>query len=814
MSKPRFLTFLIALCLLGTGPAFAQISTASAAAAVLAKPGTAAPQGNVVPATTASTSAAITPIAISDIAIQAEEALARLHDFELENQSDQTIQGVADQLDRLTRETSARITEVRRLLNTRPSLDTVRTLEPGWTAVSRNVTALIDELTQRAGDLDRRLDQLTHMKQTWDATRKTAGAALAPATVLGQIDDVSRAIDQTHSTIMTRRSRVLDLQSRAVDLNARVVQIRDYLARETKHATDRLFQRDSPAIWTSKFWIAARQGVGQKGAESLSNQILALRAYGSTNIETLILHAALLVMLAVMLILARTQVRTWTEDEPDLRQAQAVFETPIAMAILMATIMSHWFYPQAPRLLWELIALIPIVPTVTIVRRIIEKRLHPLLYALASFYLLDRLRGIATPQPALSRLLLILEAIAGVVFLAWTLRRGASATWRPAQSSLPRWRSLRTAAWLTLISGLIVLLIDSAGYAGLGELIGGTLLQGAYLALVLYALLRVIEAVIIGLFHLPPFVYLRIVRNHRRLFAARFIRVLGWAAALLWFIAMIRRLGVWDPVTGFWADVLAASFHVGSLNISVGKVAGFCIALLAAIWVSRFVTFALDEEVYPKFKLERGVPYVISTMLRYAILFLGFVLALAALGIDMTQFTILAGAFSVGLGFGLQNIVNNFVSGLIVLFERPMKVGDIVQFGDIVGQVDRIGIRASVIHVANGAEVIIPNGTLISNNLTNWTLSSNARRVDIGVAVAVGSDPEAVQRLLLATATEQTPVTHTPPPQVLLTKLGPGSLEFEVRIWLDASSDWAKVKSDLSSRIGLALKNASIAIPS
>jgi potassium efflux system protein len=239
-------------------------------------------------------------------------------------------------------------------------------------------------------------------------------------------------------------------------------------------------------------------------------------------------------------------------------------------------------------------------------------------------------------------------------------------------------------------------------------------------------------------------------------------------------------------------------------------VIGFIVAIVGALWVARLVSFLLDEEVFPKLQMERGLPYLISTLLRYIILLCGFVFALAALGIDMTKFTILAGAFSVGLGFGLQNIVNNFVSGLIVLFERPMKIGDVVQVGDVLGQVERIGIRASVIRSSNGAEVIIPNGTLISTNLTNWTFSNKSRRVDVQVQVALGSDPERVKDLLLEAAKSHPGVSAEPQPQALLTKLGPDTLEFELRVWSDAASDWARVRSDLVSAIEVALKRDAI----
>ena len=122
--------------------------------------------------------------------------------------------------------------------------------------------------------------------------------------------------------------------------------------------------------------------------------------------------------------------------------------------------------------------------------------------------------------------------------------------------------------------------------------------------------------------------------------------------------------------------------------------------------------FLLDEDVYPRIHLRRGLPYAISTMLHYVILLIGFFAGLAALGVDMTKVTILAGAFSVGVGFGLQNIFNNFVSGLILLFERPINIGDMVQIDDASGLVEHIGIRASIIRTLNGSEIIVPNGKL------------------------------------------------------------------------------------------------------
>jgi small-conductance mechanosensitive channel len=199
-------------------------------------------------------------------------------------------------------------------------------------------------------------------------------------------------------------------------------------------------------------------------------------------------------------------------------------------------------------------------------------------------------------------------------------------------------------------------------------------------------------------------------------------------------------------------------------------------------------------------------------MLHYVILLVGFFAAVAALGLDMTKVTILAGAFSVGVGLGLQSISNNFVSGLILLFERPVNVGDVVQIDDVLGVVERIGIRASIIRTTSGSEVIVPNGKLISERLTNWTLSNRQHGVEIPVAVAQGTDPSRVITLLERIAAAHPLVTKDPPPQALVVKLGPDSLGFELRAWTDRTEQWMQIRSDLAIAISAALAAEKIAL--
>jgi small-conductance mechanosensitive channel len=174
--------------------------------------------------------------------------------------------------------------------------------------------------------------------------------------------------------------------------------------------------------------------------------------------------------------------------------------------------------------------------------------------------------------------------------------------------------------------------------------------------------------------------------------------------------------------------------------------------------------------------------------------------------------TVITGALGIGVGFGLQSVVNNFVCGLLLLFERPIRVGDTVEVAGVIGVVRRIGVRSCTVLTFQGAEVIVPNSNLISNHVTNWTLTSPRRRVDIPVGVAYGTDPERVLALLLEVTSSFPDILHYPKPEAFFLGFGDSALNFEVRFW--ALQDlWFQLKSDVSVAVARALGDAQIEIP-
>lgn len=226
------------------------------------------------------------------------------------------------------------------------------------------------------------------------------------------------------------------------------------------------------------------------------------------------------------------------------------------------------------------------------------------------------------------------------------------------------------------------------------------------------------------------------------------------------------------------------------------------------------VSFLFDsgEVSFTLIKVPKGVPAAISLVIRYFIIGFGIVLALSSLGIDLGKFNLMAGALGLGIGFGLQTVISNFVSGLILVFERPIHVGDTVEVNNLLGTVHRIGVRSSSIITFDGAEVVVPNNNLIANDLINWTLSDSIKRVEILIGTTYGSDPNQILKILMEAAMSSKDTLKNPSPQALFSEFGDSSLNFKLRFWVHYEVG-LQAKSDVSIEVYNQFAKHGIAIP-
>ncbi len=250
-------------------------------------------------------------------------------------------------------------------------------------------------------------------------------------------------------------------------------------------------------------------------------------------------------------------------------------------------------------------------------------------------------------------------------------------------------------------------------------------------------------------------------------------------------------------------------------SVTVGKSFGAVVLLALGYIVTSWFLRRLERQLVTRFKADPNVARIARRWLQVILVAVLFVLALDLVKIPLTVFAFLGGALAIAFGFGAQNLLKNLISGIMLLIERPLKVGDLVEIGGVVGAVTNISIRSSTIRTADGIETLVPNSVLVENNVINWTHSSSEVRRRIRIGVAYGSDTRKASDTLLAQAGRHGQVLKTPPPRVIFEDFGDNALMFELQYWIDygKGADGAQIASDLRFMIEKALGEAGIVVP-
>ena len=281
-----------------------------------------------------------------------------------------------------------------------------------------------------------------------------------------------------------------------------------------------------------------------------------------------------------------------------------------------------------------------------------------------------------------------------------------------------------------------------------------------------------------------------------------------------WFILFGRSFYFFRKISDQFTDFMVKERSIGESTFTIQSVFIFFLILVLSGIISSIVTFFASSEkgVVTKRGKKGGLGSWLL-LIRISIITIGVLLAFAAAGIPMDRLAIILGALSVGIGFGLQSLINNLVSGLILAFEKPINVGDVVEFGGQSGTMKSIGFRSSIITTWEGADVIIPNGNLLNEQMINWTMGNSSRRVEIVTGVAYGTDLEKTKKLLLDLLAADKRIVAFPKPSVLIKELNSGAIELRILFWIEHYSTWIQTKSDMIETIDEAFKKEGIKIP-
>jgi small-conductance mechanosensitive channel len=678
-----------------------------------------------------------------------------------------------------------------------------------------------DELMRQSRGLSARLSQiqtanksLLELADKWKTTHaayKDAGYSGAP---LERIAAVLSRVDAGRSELDKMTKPLLEAQANLSRARAMIEEHLDFLRQRKKDLTASRWAKDRLSV----FEMGAFRFESQEEEAGFWSQ---LKQYGTESDQYLqaVVGRVVLSLLALTLIwlglrqgLLRLHRRA--EEVAGIEELRALFRNAFSIALLLVSLPQPFLHPNAPLPVRDLYLLILIFPlTIILLKLMTEREYRRLILGLAGCYILGIMHQLTFSLPPLDRILIMIQAAFGLALCLLTI---------PALQARPPEGEGKTQRYK--LAGLVVILVMSAlfvltittqllGYNRASVFFGQGAFNTIYITFFILAVYRLLRSLLVYLSHIQPRRPLRVLQQYRHPLLDKTSRGLSLAAALTWLYMVLSVWEVRPAAAAPRAQVVCWGGGLGETPRTLGLALAGILALWASVWISRLLILVLEEEIYPRSKLDPGLQNAISQVTRYALVLLGFVIALAILGVRLQSLAIIAGALGVGIGFGLQNIVNNFVSGLIILVERPIKVGDVLEMDGVWAKVKHIGIRATMIETFDQSEIIVPNGDLLGSKIVNWTHFSGVNRISIQVGVAYGSNPAAVLDILRQAAYDHPQVLKDPIPFAYFKGFGESSLDFELYCFLPSTTLRLSVGSELRVAIYQALQRAGIEIP-
>jgi len=744
--------------------------------------------------------AAATPPTVLDIGRGAEEVAARLRQLTRSLSDGAVFAALEAEVAAEAHRAAERWDETGRLLEGHLRASALDSIASAWQALRSDLDGINGRIEQGAKRREADLATLTTLHESWSRALDLARKADAAPAVIERARSTLAAIEATRPAIEQRLAGVLVLQ----DAVSRAFQTCDdalaRIADARREAVERVFSRQDPPLWQRERPLRDVQS----GGLGLATKIENAGDYARTYSGRLALSGLIILVLMALMGRARSQIRTVPDPEERSDSAPDVFRTPYAGAILLGVLISVPLRPIPPFALQQAILATATTAAVLVLRPLLEAPLAMMVYMFGALLVLHLASELLELPASLEQVVLIVEMGATAALLLWAAAQFAET--RALASGAPRLRKVgRAFARIVACACGVSAVAAALGYLDLADFLGVSLFFSLFVAFGLLATRITLDGLVtIGLAR-GPFARLHTVARHRALIDRRTRRALDVGAMAVWLWLVLRRIELLEPTRMLLQGILEARLRVGELDLPFAHVLAFVGVVLGVFIATRVAGTLLEEDVYSRMTLPRGVPYALSTLTRYSLLLAGFLLALATLGLDLTRITVLVSALGLGLGFGLQQIMNNFVSGLILLFERPVKVGDSIQMGDLGGEVLRIGIRSSTVRTSQGAEVIVPNSKLIEEKVTNWTLSDRRRRVELDITVKGDADAERIIALLGDVGCRDPRVIQTPPPEALLVRFGEDATDFQLRFWTD-DPHWTRLRSDLAVALQRALR--------
>ena len=689
--------------------------------------------------------------------------------------------------------------ETRKVLDADPTSIDLRVQERRWRRRSLAQKAFAGNLTEWADTAIAGIRTLDAEEARWKTTLDSISRDLQ-SQPLQQI--VARTIDKIRAVrqkAQAQVSRIVPLQERAAGPLLLISQVQTEIAKAEEEYKSRLLVQDTEPIWRTPLDVSEPARALERAVGSNAQMITDFARARSVTVVIGVI--SFLLVLLFLYKVRRGAARTHSGVTP--QAAGLVLERPLAVAIILQLPMVPALLPDATPSMIALLVLVSVIPLLRILLHHAPAAARTA-YLAASFYATGAILDLIPADSPFRRLAFLALLAAAVGALAWMMKTRA---FRAARVFGGATRRVRIGTTIVILGVLAALAASLFGYLSLAQFLRQAVLLSSYLALLLVAWARVITVLFDVIVHLRGNSSPGLLNSKVGIWLGRTFR---FCAFLVWLLATVNLMLLAGPAMQLGRAFLKKGLPGRLSGVTVGDLLA-CAAVLATGWIlARTVRFVLREGVLSRIKLERGIADLVSNLVYYVLLLFVFIASLKAMGLDLSKLTLLTGAFGVGIGFGMQNVMNNFFSGLILQFERPIHTGDVIEVAGQIGEVYRIGIRSTTIRTPQGAELIVPNASLVSNNVVNWTVARSGWQISLPVLLGAGVAAENVIHLLVNAAEANPAVLRDPQPRAYLKNSGANGALFELSFAIAPSSSAERVRGNVAKAAFRALSQANV----
>ena len=665
-------------------------------------------------------------------------------------------------------------------------------------------------ISERSTMLAAQTKETNNLIIVWELTLKDAKKDQA---IQGIVLNIREVITKLKSLKNKLREQVLDvysIQAKLTELTLYIDETITGIEVRRKSLRTAYFKQDSPVIWNaydSTFLSSMSKDVF---VSSFNETSKALSVFYKANKDRFYNHILVFILLiALLYFLYQHAIRSEATDEMVIK-AKEVLNYYFLSAIILGFIATIWVYPTRQLVVDDIFQIILLVLITIFLPKVHNPRVRVILLYVLGLHLVNQLQLFFPINAPIARLLIFVEV--GLSFKVFRLlldKKGVLYS----KIQRTKWDFILPLLKLYYLSLVIPIIANILGFVGLATLANNIIVNSIINAFITYTGLFIVRNILTLIFKSEYVLLFHSIGKHRQKILGSVLKYTTLFAFFLWVKSVLKLFGFYDDIIEWLSGLFLISWEFGDdVRIDLGSVITFFFVLIITFLLTKIIRVVLEEEIFTRIKLPRGVPGAISMVLRYFVVGWGIVISINSLGIDLSEFGLMAGALGVGIGFGLQNIVFNFIAGLVLAFERPIQVGDTIEAGTVMGTVKSIGVRSSTVLTFDGSEVIVPNGNLISNDVINWTLSDRRKRRDILVGVEYGTDPHAVMEILRKAADNNINVLQDPAPWILFEGFGESSLNFRLRIWTPMDVGLT-TKSQVTMDIYDGLNQAGITIP-